>query len=136
MERPRGRSKSWGVLVVALSSILLGCSGYRPALLPSDPIPKSSRGEVHVVQVGSQVRVKTQLGRTVEGEVVELDGTSLSVEQSGNYGYGRVEVPLSHIDSIETGYVSKDEKVLWGGLAVVVALGVVLAYSPQLIWSN
>ena len=90
-------SASSRVVVVALFSALLGCTSYRPALLPSDSIPAEARGRVHVVGVGSQIRAKLKSGRTVEGEVVSLAESSLSVEQSGNYGYGRVDIGLAPV---------------------------------------
>ncbi|MBD3220786.1 hypothetical protein GF314_06050 [bacterium] len=105
------RSVPGSILLVAVAVLLFGCSASRPRALPGDP----DAGQAPVVEVGQRVTVETRDGRTLEGEVLELEADRLVLGWAGNYGAERAEVPFDEIAR-----VTRNELTTLGKVGVVV----------------
>lgn len=119
-------------LSIALLVLLAGCSGFKPAKLPTTQGDLAEEEATRpVVVVGAPAKVYLKSGTVVEGDVVQVDSESITIGQAGNYGLKESTFLTSEIEKIEVASSSKASSLAAsavGGVMLVAVSAVVLAF--------
>jgi hypothetical protein len=120
---PRFRRAVW---IISLFAFVTGCSEYRLAPVNSDTAAHVAGVPDNVVQPGSFVKVLLNSGQEVEGEVLEVHQSGLSIQQPRNRDYEEVVIEFSQIERIEMKHYSgsKTMTMLLAGAAVFTYVGI------------
>lgn len=109
------------ILVVSLCLIVGGCSGYRAAALPG----VDDASDRVALEVGQSARVELVTGERQTGEIEGIDESIIVLGYPSNYGYQKVMIPVTDVESIEVQEATRTESTILGiavGTSVLAAL--------------
>jgi len=127
-----------GPLVITFLFFLTGCSGMKPATLPTDPAdPPAGQEKIHQVKVGANAVVYLKSGEKVKGEVIKVTPNKIVLGRPSNYGYQEDTYLAADIERIETQKMTKAGSILSGtfatiGITFAVLITLLLIFPPDL----
>lgn len=123
------------LILVINSFALAACSSYETAAIPSDPASEAEAdSQVPELRAGMEVRIHLLSGDVVEGEVIAVAESHVTLGNPSNHGYVETTYAFEDIEKCE---VPRDGRgVMLLGVVIAIVIGGIMVFFGNLEFSG
>ena len=115
------------LIMVFNSFVLAACASYKPAAIPTDPASEAeAASQAPELRAGMEARIHLLSGNVVEGEVVSMTESLVTLGNPTNRGFVETTIAFDDIEKCEV--LTDEGSAVWlagtvGVIIVIVAIG-------------